>query len=526
MSEPAGKGAEGAPRLGIRANLDQFLLQTLLVFFVSITVGLERNVVPLLAEEEFAVASTSVVLSFVVSFGFVKALLNLFGGRLSESWGRKPLLVVGWLAAVPIPLIIIWAPNWWWIVFANLLMGVNQGLAWSMTVTSKMDLVGPRWRELATGINEFAGYPGVATSALVTGYLAASYGLRPTPFYFGLAVILAALGIAVFLTRETLHHAHAEADIYEAGQTGSKTTAGNGTSTEGAPSFWDIFMFTTWRDRAMFAASQAGLLHKFTDALVWVSFPLYFTAQGLEVGEIGLIIGVYGFTWGVLQLATGPMSDRVGRKWPIVAGLLLCGGRRLAHHCRVGRSPVDRQRRGYRGRHGPALPMPSGRGWRRRPSPVARHISGGIPHVAGLGVRVRCPDHRRHLRPLELRLRVLLYGSDHVRERRHSCRLDVRDCTRSAEDHRRAGIVTLNSPKPPGAPSQKSSSHTSDLKPLAMSFSKSESTWFDRACPEPAEGLTTSGRRYSVFSTGAWSQAIRCSAAQSIKWSMPSLVRA
>ena len=326
MSEAAGKGAEGALRLGIRANLDQFLLQTLLVFFVGITVGLERNVVPLLAEEEFAVASTSVVLSFVVSFGFVKALLNLFGGRLSESWGRKPLLVVGWLAAVPIPLIIIWAPNWWWIVFANLLMGVNQGLAWSMTVTSKMDLVGPRWRGLATGINEFAGYSGVATSALVTGYLAASYGLRPTPFYFGLAVILAALGIAVFLTRETLHHAHAEADIYEAEQAGSKTTAGNGASTERVPSFGAIFMFTTWRDRAMFAASQAGLLHKFTDALVWVSFPLYFTAQGLKVGEIGLIIGVYGFTWGVLQLVTGPMSDRVGRKWPIVAGLILCGG--------------------------------------------------------------------------------------------------------------------------------------------------------------------------------------------------------
>ena len=304
-------------------NIGQFLVQTLLVFFVGMTIGLERNVVPLLAEEEFAVASTSVILSFVVSFGFVKALLNLVGGRLSESWGRKPLLVLGWLVAVPIPLIIIWAPNWWWIVFANLLMGVNQGLAWSMTITSKMDLVGSKFRGLATGINEFAGYSGVATSALVTGYLAAAYGLRPTPFYFGLAVILAALGIAVVLTKETVHHARYEARL--------RDTAGVGPhpvrrfETKKGPSLMDIFKFTTWGDRAMFAACQAGLFHKFTDALVWVSFPIFFKAQGLEVGQIGLIIGVYGFTWGVLQLGTGYMTDRVGRKWPIVAGLLLCG---------------------------------------------------------------------------------------------------------------------------------------------------------------------------------------------------------
>ena len=313
-------------RLGIRPNLSQFLVQTLLVFFVGTTVGLERNVVPVLAEEEFAIASTSVILSFVVSFGFVKALLNLFGGRLSEYWGRKPLLVIGWLVAVPIPLIIIWAPNWWWIVFANLLMGVNQGLAWSMTVTAKMDLVGSTSRGLATGINEFAGYSGVATGALVTGYLAAAYGLRPVPFYFGLAVILAGLGIAVALSRETLHHAHAEAALQEA----EDSFPGAGQAQTGAnasgPSFLDIFKLTTWQDPAMFAVSQAGLLHKFTDALVWVSFPLFFAAQGLEVGQIGLIVGVYGFTWGFLQLGTGPLTDRTGRKWPIVAGLFLCGG--------------------------------------------------------------------------------------------------------------------------------------------------------------------------------------------------------
>ena len=306
-------------------NLHQFLVQTLLVFFVGMTVGLERNVVPVLAEEEFAIASSSVILSFVVSFGFVKALLNLFGGRLSESWGRKPVLVVGWLVAIPIPLIIIWAPNWWWIVFANILMGVNQGLAWSMTVTAKMDLVGAKLRGLATGINEFAGYSGVATGALVTGYLAAAYGLRPVPFYFGMAVILSGLGIAVVLSKETLHHARREADIQDA--VNSNPVAEPGARPDGnqGPSFIDIFKLTPWGDRSLFAASQAGLLHKFTDALVWVSFPLLFTAQGLGVGQIGLIIGVYGFTWGFLQLGTGYMSDQIGRKWPIVAGLYLCG---------------------------------------------------------------------------------------------------------------------------------------------------------------------------------------------------------
>ena len=312
-------------RLGILPKFGQFLVQILLVFFVGMTVGMKRRVVPVLAEEEFAIATTSVILSFVVSFGFVKALLNLFGGRLSESWGRKPVLVVGLLVAVPIPLIIIWAPNWWWIVFANLLMGVNQGLAWSMTVTSKMDLVGARWRGLATGINEFAGYSGVATAALVTGYLAAGYGLRPAPFYFGLAIILVALGIAVILSRETLGFAHAEAAQHDASNKLGVTSA-QGASNAVAPSFLAIFKLTTWRDPAMFAASQAGLLHKFTDALVWVSFPLFFKAQGLEVGQIGLIIGVYGFTWGFLQLGTGVLTDRIGRKWPIVAGLFLCGG--------------------------------------------------------------------------------------------------------------------------------------------------------------------------------------------------------
>ena len=199
-------------------------------------------------------------------------------------------------------------------------MEVNQGLAWSMTVTAKMDLVGGRWRGLATGINEFGGYTGMAIGALVTGYLAASYGLRPVPFYFGMAVILAALGIAVTLARETRHLAHAEGAQLDA----QRSSANQGLDPGGMP-FWQVFKTTTWRDPAMFAASQAGHIHKFTDALVWVSFPLFFRDQGLGVGTIGLIVGVYGLTWGILQLITGPMSDRIGRKWPIVSGLFLCG---------------------------------------------------------------------------------------------------------------------------------------------------------------------------------------------------------
>lgn len=279
--------------LGIRANLGQFIVQTLLVFFVGMTIGLERNVVPVLAEEDFAIASSSVILSFVVSFGFVKAILNLIGGRPSESWGRKPILIAGWLAAVPIPLIIIFAPNWWWIVGANVLMGVNQGLAWSMTVTSKMDLVGERRRGLVMGINEFPGYTGVAVSVLVTGYLAASYGLRPAPFYFGLAVILAALGVALVFSKETVHHARQEA-------------VRTGAPTGPAPSFLAVFKLTTWQDRALFSCCQAGLLHKITDALVWVSFPLYFRSKGLDVGQIGLIVGVYGLTWGYFSSSPAP----------------------------------------------------------------------------------------------------------------------------------------------------------------------------------------------------------------------------
>lgn len=298
-------------RLGIRANLGQFAVQTLTVFFVGVTLGLERTVVPLLAKDEFAIRSAGVIVSFAVSFGVVKAALNLWGGAVSERIGRKPLLVAGWLAAVPVPFLIIHAPNWWWVVAANLLLGVNQGLTWSMTVTAKLDIVGSHWRGFATGFNEFAGYAGVALSALATGYLASAYGLRPIPFYFGLSVILLALGVALLFARETIGFARME----------SATMVPR----PEAPSFWGVFQWTTWQHKEALALCQAGLVEKFVDALVWVGFPLYFAEQGLKAEEIGLIVAVYGLCWGVFQLVSGPLSDRVGRKPLIVAGMPACG---------------------------------------------------------------------------------------------------------------------------------------------------------------------------------------------------------
>lgn len=302
-------------KFGIRANLGQFSLQLLLVFFVGITVGMERNVIPVLAKEEFAIASSMVTLSFIASFGFVKALLNLYGGRWSETHGRKKALIIGWVVAVPIPIIIILAPNWWWITGANILMGVNQGLAWSMTVTMKMDISGRKWRGLATGLNEFSGYSGVAFGGLATGFLADAFGLRPVPFYFGLAVILAALLISITLARETLPYALKEAEEFD----GRPLLCGEECS------FREVFKLVSWKDKTMFACSQAGAVEKFVDVLVWGFFPIYFYLNGLTVAQIGVVVGAYGFTWGLLQILTGPLSDKVGRRAPVVAGMGLAG---------------------------------------------------------------------------------------------------------------------------------------------------------------------------------------------------------
>ncbi len=306
--------AQDRVRLGLQANWQQFSLLVIVNAFVGAMVGLERTIIPLIAEAEFGLASRTVTLSFLVSLGIVKALANLFAGRLSDRLGRKGILVLGWLFALPVPLLIIWAPRWEWVVFANVLLGINQGLCWSTTVIMKIDLVGPKQRGLAMGLNEFAGYLAVSLSALLTGYLAATYGLRPTPFLPGIAFALLGLLLSIFFIRETRGHATMEA-LGAGGLPASARLA--------QPSFSDIFVLTSWKDRALFAASQAGLVNNLNDGLVWGLLPIYFFAKGLPVDQVGILAATYPGVWGLSQLVTGALSDRWGRKWLIAGGMAI-----------------------------------------------------------------------------------------------------------------------------------------------------------------------------------------------------------
>lgn len=310
-------------RLGLRANWEQFTLLVIVNAFVGAMVGLERTVVPLLAEAEFGVAARSVALSFLVGFGLVKALANLFAGRLSDRLGRKRILVAGWLAGLPVPFLIIFAPSWSWIVFANLLLGVNQGLCWSTTVIMKIDLAGPKQRGLAMGLNEFAGYLAVAFSALATGYLAAAYGLRPVPFYPGIAFALIGLFLSIFFVHETHTHARLEATLTEVPTSSFSSPASQGTEgTKGTHlSFAQVLLLTSWQDRALFAASQAGLVNNLNDGMVWGLMPIFLAGAGLSLEQVGLIAAIYPGVWGLSQLLTGALSDRWGRKWLIASGM-------------------------------------------------------------------------------------------------------------------------------------------------------------------------------------------------------------
>ena len=312
---------------GIRANLGQFSQQLLQVFFVGLTIGLQRNVMPALAEQEFGVPAGSFALltAFIVSFGFVKGSLNFVAGRLSDRIGRRRILLWGWVAALPIPFMILYAPSWNWIVAANVLLGVNQGFAWSMTVTAKLDITHANERGLATGFNEFAGYSGVAVAGIVTGYLATDFDPRWSLFVFGLSVAIVALIVAYLFVEETLPWAHAEA-AKRAGGTFGKA---HGRLPEGfpdRPTTRQIFALVSFQHRTFSALSQAGCVEKFVDALVWAFFPVYLIERGLTVIEIGWVVGAYGLVWGGSQLWTGPLSDRIGRKIPIVAGMWICGG--------------------------------------------------------------------------------------------------------------------------------------------------------------------------------------------------------
>jgi len=310
---------------GIRPNIGQFAQQLLQVFFVGLTIGMQRTVVPALAETEFGVppGSFTLLMAFVVSFGFVKGAMNFVSGRISEKVGRRKVLIWGWLVALPIPFIFLYAPSWNWIIAANVLLGINQGFTWSMTVTSKLDIVLPEQRGTATGFNEFAGYGGVALAGLITGFLASDFDPRWSLFVFGLSVILLALVSALFFSRETIHWARAESAAHKDGtHEGPRPRFPKNVSEH--PSTKEIFTLVSFRHRTFMALSQAGCVEKFVDALVWGFFPVYLHAKGFSLVDIGWIVGVYGFVWGGSQLWTGPLSDAMGRKWPIVIGMWTC----------------------------------------------------------------------------------------------------------------------------------------------------------------------------------------------------------
>jgi MFS family permease len=299
----------GPVRLGLRANLAQFTLLVAVNALVGAMVGQERTVVPLLARDVFHLGAYTAALGFIAAFGLTKAATNLAAGSLSDRYGRRPVLVTGWLVGLPVPLLAIWAPTWGWIVAANVLLGVNQGLTWSTTIVMKIDLVGPARRGLAMGLNEAAGYTAVAAAALATGWLAGAYGLRPAPFLFGLAVAALGLGLSTLAVRETHGHARHEA----------ATHTGEGAGMSGR----DLVTFTSFRERALSAACQAGMVNNLNDGLAWGLYPILFAGAGLGVGRIGVLVAIYPAVWGVGQTVTGALSDRWGRKWLIVAGMLV-----------------------------------------------------------------------------------------------------------------------------------------------------------------------------------------------------------
>jgi len=317
--------AEAVYIRGIRANLHQFVQQAIQVFFVGLVIGMERNVLPVLSQD-FGVPKGSFLYltSFVASFGFVKGILNFYAGRLSERIGRKKVLLLGWLGAIPIPFMILYGPGWGWIVAANVFLGINQGFAWSMTVTSKVDITRAEQRGFATGVNEFAGYAAVGIGGLVTGYLAQLYGPREALFGFTLVVILIAASIALLFVKETLPWAKAESTQHANGTyAGHQPRFPQGVSAH--PGTWEIFTLVSFRHPTFRALCQAGVANKIADALLWVLFPVFLHDQGLGLVQIGGVTAVYGMVWGASQLATGALSDVIGRKKPIVAGLWLLG---------------------------------------------------------------------------------------------------------------------------------------------------------------------------------------------------------
>jgi MFS family permease len=305
MRSPA---RSAGPVLGLRANAAQFGLLVAVNALVGGMLGQERTVLPLLATDEFGLDSYTAVLTYILAFGLAKAGTNYLAGTWSERYGRKPVLVAGWLIALPVPLLIIWAPAWWIVVAANVLLGISQGLTWSTTVIMKIDLVGPERRGLAMGLNESAGYLAVAVTALLTGTIAAHAGLRPEPFLLGVAYAALGLGLSTIWVRETRGHAELEAASHpESSELSDR----------------QVFALTTFREPALSSASQAGLVNNLNDGLAWGLFPVLFVSAGLTLGQTGLVVALYPAVWGLGQLATGALSDRWGRKHLITGGMLL-----------------------------------------------------------------------------------------------------------------------------------------------------------------------------------------------------------
>jgi MFS family permease len=295
-------------RLGLKENLGQFTLLIVVNAFVGAMIGLERSILPAIAEVEFHLAAKAAILSFIVVFGFSKALTNYMAGRLSDRFGRKHVLVAGWIVALPVPFLLMWAPSWNWVLAANVLLGVSLGLTWSTTVIMKIDLVGPKQRGLAMGLNEFAGYVALAGSALATGWMATRYGLRPEPFYLGVVYAVVGLVLSALLVRETRHHVAHE-------------MAKHAASDQSSLSQREVFRRTSLTDRNLSSVSQAGLINNLNDGMAWGLFPLVFAAAGMSIAQIGMLAAIYPAVWACAQIYAGALSDRIGRKWLIAGGM-------------------------------------------------------------------------------------------------------------------------------------------------------------------------------------------------------------
>ena len=313
---------------GLRQNLRQFVILIVVNAFVGAMVGLEQTVVPLIGKDIFGIQSNAIILSFIASFGLVKALLNLYAGALAERWGRKRVLIVGWLFGIPVPFILLFAPDWNWVIFGNVLLGANQALAWSMTVNMKIDLVGKERRGLALGLNEFAGYISVAMVGFATGYLASVYGLKPYPFYFG--IVFAALGTLLswvvvrdtkqFMLLETTNNNDDGREHKESLPTESNSSSSNSHS---RLTFKQVFAQTSWQNRTLLSVSQAGLVNNLVFGVSWGLFTLYFASFQLTVNDIGFLKALHPAVWGMLQLGTGTLSDKIGRKVLIYTGMIV-----------------------------------------------------------------------------------------------------------------------------------------------------------------------------------------------------------